>query len=79
MSPLKVFKSTCSLPTQLLNTSLRHFFSQETIEFQCLAASSVWRGNTGSGSEKHREESRVMEVAYERKMVACWSLMYRES
>lgn len=79
MSPLKVFKSTCSLPTQLLNTSLRHFFSQETIEFQCLAASSMWRGNTGSGSEKRREESRAMEAVYERKTVTCRSLTYRES
>lgn len=51
MSPPKAFKSTCSHPTQPLNTSPRHF-PQETIEFQSLAARSMWQGNTRHSSEK---------------------------
>lgn len=63
MSPLKAFKSTCSHPTHLLNTSLRHF-SQETMEFQCVAVCSVWQGGTGSSSEKSSEESHAIQVTY---------------
>lgn len=63
MSPLKVFKSTCSHPTHLLNTSLRHF-SQETMGNQGLAVRSVWQSSAGSGREKRTEEPRTIRVAH---------------
>ncbi len=58
MSPLKVFKSTCSHPTQLLNTSLRHF-SQETIEFQ-LPRSAL----CVSGKHKKQQREKQRRVTY---------------
>lgn len=55
MSPVKVFKSTRSHPTQLLNASLRHF-SQETIDLECLTLCSVCHGNIGGSSDKGKGE-----------------------
>lgn len=75
MSSLKVFKSTRSHPTLLLNTSPRHF-SQETIAFRCLAACSVWRRNIRRSSDKYRAESQAIKPHV---TAMCWSTILKRS